>query len=307
MFIPIVKKREKYYYQLSQKLISSKDLKRLHDLRIPPAYKIILLARKKNNNIQVIATDTQGKKQYFYKKQWIENAKITKYKRLFKFIKKRKLFLTSIKNIIKHKSSLTKLYVINFMFLIMDITHIRIGNIKYLKNSMGLTTLNKKNCILLKNGNIKLSFIGKSHTICNIVFYNKKVYEFLKRLKKIPGKYLFQYTTPTKGYITSSDMNFYLQKHIGAEFSCKDFRTYAANKWFVYYLQRENDTIPKTIKSSLTLTAKKLNHTTNTAKESYILNSIITEYSNNPKKIMQFSNIDKALLYYLKRFIKNIN
>ena len=125
---------------------------------------------------------------------------------------------------------------------------------------------------------------------------------------------MFQYKTSDDNILKASDidLNQYIQNVIGKEFSCKDFRTYAANFYFVKALLKEtrnrNPTDQKTAKKNLSLaqenTAYYLRHTKSISKKSYTMDLIRDTYMNNSDFFIQSKNKQPltVLIELLKMF-----
>ena len=61
------KKTKKIFHIINNKVVTDKTIiERLDKLYIPPAYKDLVVAKSDTNKIQVIGTDTRGRRQYIY-------------------------------------------------------------------------------------------------------------------------------------------------------------------------------------------------------------------------------------------------
>lgn len=304
----------KYILAKTNKPVNSKIKEKIKNLGIPPAYKRMWVSKTSKSDIQVIAEDKNKKKQYFYNQNWIKSQTDKKYKKMYKFMKKLPLFLKTISKDSKYTNLSSKSYskfpkkrVMAVMFKIMKITHIRIGNKKY--TGTGLSTMKKTNVKLGKDNTVTFVFKGKSGVDHSISFKEKEIYNFLKEIKKVPvsGNWLFVFMSSDKNYyrVDSIDMNKYLQSVMGKDFTCKDFRTYAANFLFLKCLKNiELDKttkaqLKKNVSEALEKTAKKLGHNKSTSKNSYVDNKIIEQYYTDPNKIKR-SKIENILLKAFK-------
>lgn len=295
----IILRHTGYIYSSNKKEIPKKLLRKIKNLGIPPAYKKLWVTDNPKSDIQIVAEDANGKKQYFYKNEWRLHQNKCKNLRMYKFMKKLPIFWESLASD-KLLPIGDKKRIMANMFYIIKITNIRIGNKKY--KGIGLTTLRKEN-ISIKKKNITFTFKGKSGIDHKICLDDKQIKTFLLEMKDTPGEWLFQYSaTPAqpcsskdlnsaiymnKYYrITSNDMNDYLQSKIGKEFTCKDFRTHASNRIFMENLQKLEISNPnKNIAIAIEKTAIELGHTPSTSKKSYINEKLIEEYTKNPLRI----------------------
>jgi DNA topoisomerase-1 len=306
-----------YSYKKTGKKVNQRMCDKIKKIGIPPAYKNFWISKSSTSNIQAISLDSKNRKQYFYHSDWINKQTNKKYIRMYKFMKQMPIFWKKIDRDFKYASvsvnkmsDFPKKKVMAGMFKIMKHTNIRIGNKKYFddNNSVGLTTLKKKNIKFGNSNKILLKFKGKSGVDHVLTLNNKNLFIFLKEQTKIPTEWLMQYKNHKGNFvrITSIDMNKYLQSIIGKDFTCKDFRTHAANINFLKHLQcikiNENPTkgtLLKNISQSLESTAKELGHNKSTSKNSYVNEKLIDEYVKNSKGIIH-GNIEKILLKVYK-------
>lgn len=297
-YYDIYRKGKKYKHTFNNKTVSGNIENKIKKLGIPPAYKKLWLSKKSKDKVQAISFDNKNRKQYKYHPSFVEKGKRTKYLRLKKFIKVQSTFKKKV-NEDTNLPKGDKNCVIANMFLIMMKTNIRVGNKKYcLENgSYGLTTMLKRHL----NKDYVFKFKGKSNIKHSIPIQDSKLKNFLKFLKRIPGKELFKYKEENGiKNVTSNDMNEYLQNKTGKEFTCKDFRTLASNMYFIKYVKKLPIPLNKTqtkknITISLDKTAEKLGHNKSTSKNSYVSPKVIDKYTKHPNAFSRAKNIKKFL------------
>ena len=137
--------------------------------------------------------------------------------------------------VIRHyisKKDLSRDCVIANVIKIMEELCIRVGNESYKKENgtYGISTLLKSH---YKNNT--LSFVGKKGILHNKIINNNDSISFIHRVLKIKGPYLFNDISGTR--ITSGDLNTFLKEKVQSNITCKDIRTYCANKIFVTYMK----------------------------------------------------------------------
>ena len=128
------------------------------------------------------------------------------------------------------RPGLSREKVLATIIRLMDLTFIRVGNEEYAKEngSFGLTTLQDKHAKVEK-GRIHFMFRGKSGKNHTIQVEDRHLAKIVKHCQDIPGQDLFQFFD-AKGQrrdVTSGDVNDYLRQIAGADFTAKDFRTWA--------------------------------------------------------------------------------
>lgn len=124
---------------------------------------------------------------------------------------------------------------------LLDTLYLRIGNSVYTSQhgSYGTTTLQKHH-VKVDGANVELSYAGKSGKLQRQQLRDARIVRILDRLLQEPGPDLFQYLDDHESLhgLKSSDVNRYLRKHLGTEFTAKDFRTWGANVTVARALQR---------------------------------------------------------------------
>jgi DNA topoisomerase-1 len=272
----IFKKGSKFYYhKSSRQVVEPEMLERLGKIYIPPAWKNVWYSSNKKCHVLAHGIDNNGKKQYVLSNDWINNSRYEKYNRMKTFMRDIKQFKRRIK--LTEKFNYSKETLIKLLFNLMLDTHIRVGNEIYASTngSYGLTTLRQRHLI----GNYQFEFIGKSNKLHNITipeYYNT----FLKhyKLNNGNGPLFFYKENDLKKIINSDDLNDYLKRNMGKEYTCKDFRTYSANilfiKSFLKNSQNEKQS-KKIILKSIDSTAQQLGHSRNISRKSYISNNLL--------------------------------
>ncbi|MBA42726.1 MAG: hypothetical protein CMF62_01810 [Magnetococcales bacterium] len=307
-----------YYYIKNDKEVSKKDKNRIKQLKLPPNWEKVWISSDSETPIQATGIDGKGRKQYRYNNQHIERAEKEKFLRLSEF-------LESIPKLQKKMDLDNKLNpydlnrVISTMLTLVKELHIRVGKECYarLNKSYGITSL-KKIHLSLSDSQGKLRFKGKSNKRLSYSTNNKEVLKHLKLLLLLEGDKLFQYVDENGKVrrVTDTDLNQYIQQYMGEKFTCKDFRTYAANHHFIRNLLNETNKrkpkntkiIKKNITEALKKTAFYLRHTKAISKKSYVMNFTLNLYENDPKYFInrKDQNPNKVLSEILKLYKKEV-
>jgi DNA topoisomerase I len=308
-----------YYIKNNKEVINNNVLKRIIKLRIPPAWKNVWISTNKNNNIQVVGTDNKGRKQYKYHEKHIKEAEKNKFIKLYDFIKSIPKLERTMSRHRRTKHVYSKESVIVTMLRVVKTVHMRVGKECYAKRnkSYGVSSLLKKH--IKFNGNkIIFNFKGKSNKRLRYVINNKILKSHISILMKLKGDKLFQYIdyNETIRKVTDTDINQYIQRYMGPDFTCKDFRTYAANNYFIKSLLKEtkkrlpkNDkVIKKNILTSLKHTAFYLKHTKAISKKSYVMNFTIEMYENDPEYFIErkYDHANTVLLDLIRLYKNKI-
>jgi DNA topoisomerase-1 len=127
---------------------------------------------------------------------------------------------------------LTEERVLATVVWLLEHTFIRVGNTKYAEedHSYGLTTMLEKH-VAVHGSCMKFSFEGKSGVYHELEVIDPRVAQTVRECIDLPGFELFQYLDKNnqRKSITSEEVNKYLKKYTGADFSAKDFRTWGGS------------------------------------------------------------------------------
>lgn len=295
-----------YYYVSDGKKIDAKDLERIKKLKIPPAWSNLWVSRDNSAMIQAIGTDAKGRKQYRYHQVHIEKAEKEKFIRLKSFIKA----MPKLDKIISIHNSIEMFHKNRIIAIIMTIVknyYMRVGKEVYARTnkSYGVSSLRKKH-VKVGTKDVKFKFKGKSNQRLQYTIVEPELIADIKLLMKLQGDKLFQYVSyddrgrEIVNNINDRDLNIYIQEHMGAEFSIKDFRTYAANHHFIKALLSETrkrtpktrKIIKKNLMNAFISVAYHLKHTKAISKKSYVVSFATEMYQNDPDFFVKHKNED---------------
>lgn len=280
-----VKKGKNFFYQFTNgKLVIAKGtLARIEQLVIPPIWKNVWITKDPKGHIQATGIDLKGRKQYIYHRHWTLFRQDSKFQRL-------KLFGEALPAIRERASKDIQLSgwprekMLALMVMILDELFIRIGNMAYVKDNgtYGLTTLRRKH-ISMEDGIATFEYKAKSGKFRKVILEDEELVPLIKECMDLPGYDLFRYyEEDTKCYcnVLSDDVNNYLREITGAEFSAKDFRTWAGSVLTVSLkvdALREKETHPKKKLETIlvNMVAEKLGNTVSVCRAYYIHPAIL--------------------------------
>ncbi|MHA6139713.1 DNA topoisomerase IB [Pseudomonas mohnii] len=220
-----------YFDPAGQRITAPDEIRRINALAVPPAYTDVWICADPRGHLQATGRDARGRKQYRYHPRWREVRDLDKYSRLRDFglalpkLRKRLEALLAAPGFSRDKVMAT-------VITLLDATLIRVGNTQYARDnrSYGLTTLRNRH-VEINGSAILFQFRGKSGVEHQITVKDRRLARIIKRCQEIPGQNLFQYLDENgeRHSITSSDVNAYLQTLTGADFTAKDYRTWAGS------------------------------------------------------------------------------
>ena len=238
------RKREKdgfvYFDSSGQRIVDEDDIKRINALAIPPAYEDVWICADPRGHLQATGRDARGRKQYRYHPLWRETRDANKYERMAEFGHT----LPKIRARVARDLKLPGMpcdKVIAAIVQLLDTTLIRIGSVEYARDnqSYGLTTLRKKH-VKIEAGQLRFKFRGKSGIEHDVTVDNPRIKRIVRRCAELPGHDLFQYLDEdgARHTVGSADINDYLRRASGADFTAKDYRTWAGSVYALAALRR---------------------------------------------------------------------
>jgi DNA topoisomerase I len=204
-------------------------IRRAKSLVIPPAWTDVWICPSPDGHIQATGRDARGRKQYRYHARFRDVREETKYERMMAFAEA----LPAIRAKVDEDMALPGLQrdkVLATVVRLLEITLIRVGNEEYAKQneSFGLTTLRTKH-VDVTGSTIRFKFRGKSGKDHSVKVQDRRLARIVGRCNDLPGEILFQYEDDdgTLRNVESADVNEYLKRISGQDFTAKDFRTWA--------------------------------------------------------------------------------
>jgi DNA topoisomerase I len=204
-------------------------LARIKSLAIPPAWNDVWICRWPNGHIQATGRDARGRKQHRYHARWHEARDESKFDRMASFAGA----LPAIRERTDAdlgRPGLPREKVLAAVVRLLELTLIRVGNDEYarLNKSFGLTTLRDRHA-RIEGSRVRFRFRGKSGQQHEVGIRDRRLATVVKHCQELPGQELFQYVDDEGAVVdvASDDVNDYLREIAGADFSAKDFRTWA--------------------------------------------------------------------------------
>lgn len=226
-------KRESFRYQTSggHAVRDKTTLARIRALAIPPAYEDVWICPHADGHLQATGRDARGRKQYRYHPKWRSNKDEIKHSRMYDFGRA----LPGLRRILRAdlaKPGLPHEKVLALVVSLMDLTSARIGNAEYASSngSFGLSTLLDRHARFSRDGTGTLRFPGKSGKLHDLHIHDRRLTTLVRKCQQLPGQRLFQYQDADgrQHAVESGQINDYLHRHLGADYSAKDFRTWHA-------------------------------------------------------------------------------
>ncbi len=220
-----------YFDPQGRRIRNEAEIKRIDALAVPPAYTDVWICPDPLGHLQATGRDARMRKQYRYHVRWREIRDATKYDRMA-------AFGDALPKIRAHVARDLRLpgmpwaKVVATVVRLLDVTLVRVGSAEYAREnqSFGLTTLRKRHAAV-RTGHLRFRFRGKSGIEHDVEVDDPRVARIVRRCMDLPGRELFQYVDENgeRRPVGSSDINDYLREASGADFTAKDYRTWAGS------------------------------------------------------------------------------
>ena len=205
-------------------------LDRIRSLAIPPAWREVWICSDPRGHIQATGLDAKGRRQYRYHDEWREARDREKHDRVLRFARRLPDLREQVVRDLQ-REGMPKERVLACAVRLLELGFFRIGGEAYAEenDSYGLATLHKRH-VRVRGDHLEFDYDAKSgqHRQCQVVDPDvRAVVTKLRRRRAPADAELLAYKDGGRWVdVRSSDINAYLQEHIGDEFSAKDFRTW---------------------------------------------------------------------------------
>jgi DNA topoisomerase-1 len=254
-------------------------------LAIPPAWTDVWISPIKRGHLQATGRDARGRKQYRYHPRWREVRDEAKYGRLIDFARALPRIRRRTERDLRRRG-LPREKVLALVIRLLEETLIRVGNDEYAKTnrSFGLSTLKDRH-VKVRGERIHFRFTGKHGKEHEIGIRDRRLARLVKRCQEIPGQELFQYydADGQRVDVTSGDVNDYLREISGADFTAKDFRTWAgtvaASMALQEFLEIDDEAgRKKAIVAAIEEVARQLGNTPAVSRAAYVHPHLLESY-----------------------------
>jgi DNA topoisomerase-1 len=268
-----------------RKITDPVALARIQKLAIPPAWNNVWICKTANGHLQATGIDAKGRKQYRYHATWRAVRDETKYNRMVAFGRALPAIRARVARDLK-REGLPREKILATIVRLLETTLIRIGNREYARDnaSFGLTTLRNRH-VAVQGDTVHFEFKAKSGKMRRLDLKDRTMARLVKRCRDLPGYELFQYVDRDgrRHSVTSDDVNDYLRETTGADFTAKDFRTWAGTVLAALALQElqafdSQAAAKRNITNAIEHVAGKLGNTVSICRKCYVHPEIFDAY-----------------------------
>src|SRR3712207_7896909 len=136
-------------------------LKRIENLKVPPAWERARIARHPSAKVQAVGYDSAGRLQYLYSEQYRERKEREKFERILRFSDALPKMRYVTSNHLRHKY-LDREKVLATMTRLMNAAYFRVGDERYAKKNRtyGIAALRRKH-LTIEGDTLIFEFTGK--------------------------------------------------------------------------------------------------------------------------------------------------
>lgn len=280
-----------YRDDAGKRITDQPTLDRIRALAIPPAWTEVWICTKSKGHIQAIGRDARGRKQYRYHAGWREVRDAAKFERTIEFGRVLPRLRRRVERDLRRRS-LDRQRVLATVVRLLDTTLLRVGNEEYAREncSYGLTTLRDRHA-RIRGEQLRFAFVGKSGKRQQVGLRDRRLARTVRRCQELPGQRLFQYIAGDGSLVAidSDDVNEYIREAAGADFSARDFRTWAGTMLCFRSLRglhavSDADTVAarqRDVRAAVVEVARWLGNTPAVCRSAYIHPTVISDYLDN--------------------------
>jgi DNA topoisomerase I len=260
-------------------------LSRIENLKVPPAWDEVRIARSPSAKVQAVGYDSAGRLQYLYHPKYRERKEREKFERILRFSDALPLMRRTTSNHLRHKH-LNREKVLAAMTRLMNAAYFRVGDERYARKNRtyGIATLRRKH-LTIEGDTLIFEFTGEWSQQQRKVVTDPKLRAIVEECAELPGYEVFKYLDDEGEIrdVKSRDLNAYVKEVMGEEFTPKDFRTWAGTLFAAVKLAKLGATedpmqAQKNVLEAVDDVAHRLGNTRDIARASYISPRVIDHY-----------------------------
>ena len=220
-----------YVDEAGRRIDDPQVLARVRDLAIPPAWREVWICPDPMGHLQATGTDNAGRKQYVYHPRWRERRDREKFRRMISFARALPRLRRRVASDLDRDDP-SRERILACAVRLLDVGLFRIGGEEYAENGggLGLATIQKQH-VKLNNGSVIFDYPAKGgarriQTINDAACAG--VIRDLMRRRGSSSELLAYRNGHHWVPVRSDEINDYLKRHAGEDFSAKDFRTWHA-------------------------------------------------------------------------------
>lgn len=203
-------------------------LERVARLAIPPAWRDVWISPNARARLQATGVDRAGRRQYIYSAAHVAAREREKFERLIRFGEGLPRLRSRMAKHVRHGPYVHD-WACAVAVTLINRAWFRVGSERYARSARtyGVTTLRKRH-VTVRGRRVRFAFQAKNRAHVRTTIVDADVADAVRALLELGGgSRLFRYENGD-GFtaLSAQDLNAYLDDHLGAGFTAKDFRTW---------------------------------------------------------------------------------
>ncbi|MEP7131728.1 MAG: DNA topoisomerase IB [Acidobacteriota bacterium] len=291
------------YVRADGRAASAAEVQRIGDLKIPPAWKNVVVHPSPRGAVQAMGKDGAGRWQYQYHERRTALREKKKFDRLVHFADA----LPKMRRAVTRDLALTGMpreKVLACVLRILSTCFLRPGSQVYAEEngSYGIATLRAKH-VQVRGDLVTFDFTGKSGQQQHRELRDRRVARIVRELARVPGE-VFKYRDDEGKWvdIRRRHINEYIKGLMGDRFSAKDFRTWAGTLICACALARAGAETAETktarkrkVVAAIKETAEMLGNTPAVCRSSYIYPAVLSSFDRGRVLDRYFVNVEELV------------
>jgi DNA topoisomerase I len=275
---------------------------RIENLKVPPAWEEVRIARSPQAKVQAVGYDSAGRVQYLYSARYRERKERDKFERVLRFADALPEMRKTTSNHLRRKH-LGPEKVLAAMTRLMNVAYFRVGDERYAKHNKtyGIATLRRKH-LSIDGDTMTFEYSGKWGMTQRKVLTDARLRRVVEECVALPGYEVFKYVDDGGEVrdVKSRDLNLYVKRVMGDEFTPKDFRTWAGTLIAAVKLAElgpatEPKRADKNVLEAVDAVAERLGNTRDIARASYISPRVIDHYLEGSVVAYHAEHLDEVI------------
>lgn len=273
---------DRFVYRDGGRIITrASEIARIEALAIPPAWTDVEISRSPRAKVLARGSDAAGRTQCIYHPSFRKRQDREKYDRMLRFGRALPRLRARVDRDLRRKT-LSQERVIACVVRLIDLQLFRVGNAQYARRhrSYGVTTLREHHVAPnAPRSAVEFDFVGKSGKRHRRRVDDPRVARLIARLIALPGPEVFRFfdEDDVVHRVRSQHVNAYVKRHMGSEFTAKDFRTWGGTVLVAAALCdldpagiTSEQARSKAVRGALRIAAERLGNTVAVTRSSYV-------------------------------------
>jgi len=281
------KGRFRYYDARGNRITDEARLARIERLVIPPAWTDVWISPNPRANLQATGLDKAGRRQYLYHPDFRAQQEQAKFDKLIRFADALPEFRMAMgEHMTLDVTERERVCAVAVRLI--NLAWFRVGSDEYAKRSRtyGVTTLYKKH-VAVRGNKVAFTFRAKHKVLVRTTLVDTELSGAIRELLALDGgSRLFRYRKNGSDELVALSgqvLNRYIQEHMGAEFTAKDFRTWGGTLTAAIALAERGPAeteaqARKAVAAVMRTVGDRLGNTPAVARSSYVSPAVVEQY-----------------------------